>query len=166
MFAYKNLAIVGAALLVLLGLWWGVSHHYTEVGKAEVQAKWEKDKVARAKAEELAIADRNTKNAQEKERQDVVNKTITEKYNEINNLRNELATAKRMRIGTAICSQRPSSPAKTTSPESSAPADTGAIVVREDVERDIRALMIRVEESFATGRACQAFIRENGFAAE
>lgn len=161
---YKEVIIGVAIILALIGAWWAVSNHYTEVGKAEVQAKWDKDKAARAKAEELAIADRNAENAREKDRQSRVNQTITEQYNEINTLRNELATSKRVRVGTAICSQRPAAGTKTESASGGNAADSGTRVVREDIERDIRALMIRVEEGFAAGRACQTFIKENGFA--
>jgi hypothetical protein len=32
----------------------------------------------------------------------------------------------------------------------------------EDVERDLVALKLAVEEDLATGRACQAFLQKNG----
>lgn len=155
-----------AAIVVILALWFGLralEKHYIEIGKAEVQAKWDKDKVARKAAEELAIADRNAENAREKKRQDATNKTITENYHEIDKLRTDLTSVKRVRIGTAICGQGASATTKTDSSNSGDVADTGARLVREDVNRDIRTLMIKVEEGFAAGRACQTFIEENGF---
>lgn len=162
---WKQIGIAAAIILILTGLWWSLSSHYTDVGRAEVQAKWDKDKAARAKAEELAIAGRNAKNAQEKEKQDQINQTITEKYNdELTKVRNDLAIAKRVRVGTAICGARSTGPSEAKNAEGSTPADTRAIVVRDDIDRDLRALMIRVEEGFAAGRACQGWGIENGFA--
>lgn len=154
---------VVAVLAVLVALWWGLSNHYTKVGRAQVQAKWDKDKADKKAAEELAIADRNAENAREKERQDATNKTITENYHEIDRLRTELTSAKRVRIGTAICGKGSFATTKTDSSNGGDVADTGARLVREDVNRDIRTLMIKVEEGFAAGRACQTFIEENGF---
>lgn len=154
-----------AALAVILALLFGfraIKNHYIDVGKADVQTKWNADKTARKIAEDAAIAKRLSENVIEKAKQDITNKTITENYHEIDKLRNELATSKRMRVGTAICGQGSTGTAKTSSPERSNVPDSGTGLVREDVERDIRALMIQVEESFATGRACQAFIKENG----
>ena len=40
--------------------------------------------------------------------------------------------------------------------------DPGIRLVREDIQRDIDALKLRVEEAFAAGRACQAFVVANG----
>lgn len=159
----------GAALAIVLALFFGyraLANHHQDIGRQEVQDKWDADKITRKNAEDAATAKRLADNAIEKAKQDATNKTITEKYNEINSLRNELAASKRVRVGTAICSQGSASLTKASGTEGSNVPDTGARVVREDVERDIRALMIQVEESFATGRACQSFIRENGFTSE
>lgn len=159
-----------ASLAVIVGLWFGwraVKNHYIDVGRAEVQAKWEKDKIARKQAEELAEADRKAANAREKERQDRVTQTITEKYHaDLAKVRGDLAAAKRVRVGTAICGQGSSGATQAPGAQGSEPADTGTRVVREDIERDIRTMMVVVEEAFATGRACQSFIRDNGFAPE
>lgn len=159
-----------AALVVVVAMWFGwraVKNHYIEVGKAEVQAKWDADKAARKKAEDAAIAKRAQDNALEKERQDAIVDRIKEQYNvEIGKLRNDVATAKRVRVGTAICGQGTSSPTKASGTEGSNVANPGAGLVREDVERDIRALMINVEEALATGRACQNFLIDNGFTSE
>lgn len=165
LFSPGALKVVGGILLamaLLFGLR-AIKNHYIEVGRAEVQAKWDKDKADKKAAEELAIADRNAENAREKERQDATNKTITENYHEIDRLRTELTSAKRVRIGTAICGQGVTSSTKTDSSNSGDVTNTGTRVVREDVDRDIRTLMIKVEEGFAAGRACQTFIEENGF---
>lgn len=164
---WKQIGIAAAIFLAMTGLWWGVSNHYTDVGRAEVQAKWEGEKKAIKDAETAATLKREKENVLAKEKQDRINQTITEKWNaEIAKLRNDVAIAKRVRVGTALCGQRSSGTAEADSAQSSAPADTGTIVVRDDVDRDIRALKIKVEEGFAAGRACQAFIIEQGFTAE
>jgi hypothetical protein len=164
---YKELGIAAAVILILFGLWWGVSRHYIKVGQDEVQAKWDKDKAAQKKAEELAIADRNANNAREKEEQSKRSKANQEKHDaELNEMRNRLIAAKRVRVGTAICSQRPAAPAKTEGTQVGAPANPGTILVRDDIDRDLRALMIKVEEGFAAGRSCQRFLIEEGFAEE
>jgi len=66
----------------------------------------------------------------------------------------------RVRVGTGVCG--PSSPAQTEGPAGGDRADPPGRLVREDVERDLRALKEAVEQDLATGRACQAFVRENG----
>lgn len=163
-----NYAKAAIAAMVALALFFGyraIANHYTEVGKAEVQAKWNADKVARKAAEDLAVADRNAENERLKGEQRKSNETITEKYNaELTKVRNDLATAKRMRVGTAICGQGSSAPAKAGNAEGGITADNATWGIREDAERDLRALELRVEESFATGRTCQGWGVANGFA--
>lgn len=163
---YVKAAIAAVVALALFFGYRAIANHYTDKGRAEVQALWDKDTAARKKAEELATADRVAQNAQEKAKQDATNQTITEKYNEINNLRNQLATANRLRVGTKICSQGSSASPQATSPQGSNVPDTGTRVVSDQINGAFREFMIQVEEGFATGRACQAFIRENGFAPE
>lgn len=157
-----------AGILIIVALWFGwrmVRNHYIDVGKTEVQAKWDADKAARAKAEEAAMAKRVQYNAREKERQDEANRTITENYNaEITKVRADLALASRMRVGTNVCRQGSTGDAQTPSAQGSQPADTGTRVVSDKTDRAIRKLMIDVEDALATGRACQSFLRENGFA--
>lgn len=66
----------------------------------------------------------------------------------------------RVRVGKALC---PAAPA--TESESASGGDGGdstGRLVREDVERDIRALKVRVEEGFAAGRACQEKLKAEG----
>jgi len=66
----------------------------------------------------------------------------------------------RVRVGKAICPD-----ATTTKSESTGSSDSGdsaGRLVRADVERDIKALTLRVEEGFATGRACQARLKAEG----
>ncbi len=66
----------------------------------------------------------------------------------------------RVRVGKAICPAATATTSESTG--SSDGGDTGGRVVREDLERDIRALKVRVEEGFATGRACQEKLKAEG----
>jgi hypothetical protein len=81
---------------------------------------------------------------------------------EVSTARLAAARGERMRIGAALCPA--SGSAEAGGAGSSNGTDTGARLVSDDIDRDIRALEIRVEEAFAAGRAAQAFIRSNGLA--
>ena len=76
--------------------------------------------------------------------------------------RTAAARRERMRIGSALCP--PAGPTETGRAGGSDGADSGGRLVPDDVDRDIRALEIKVEEAFAAGRAAQEFIRDNGLA--
>lgn len=67
----------------------------------------------------------------------------------------------RVRVGAGTCG--PAASTKTDDAASSDGANSPGRLVREDVERDTRALTEAVEQDLATGRACQAWGRENGF---
>lgn len=151
-----------AVMAALYGGYKAVTSHYVAKGRAETQALWDADKVARKKAEDLAVSDRLKANELERraiaERNDLVENTYNE---ELTKVRSDLAVAKRLRVGPAICGGPASTP-DSKSATGGVEANTGGGLVREDVERDIRALMLRVEEGFAAGRACQGFVRANG----
>lgn len=95
-------------------------------------------------------------------KQDSINAILTKAKNE------ELAPVvrriyvDRVRVGAASCGG-PSTAAKTEDAASSDGADSPGRLVRADVERDTRALTEAVELDLATGRACQAWGKENGF---
>jgi hypothetical protein len=67
----------------------------------------------------------------------------------------------RVRVGAGTCG--PAATAKAEDAAGSDGTDPAGRLVREDVERDTRALDAAVEQHLATGRACQAWGRENGF---
>lgn len=145
-----------AALLFMLalfgtGYWQGSKH---------VQRKWDADKMAVAEAQAAAIMERVANNQLLIDKQAADRATITKDHNE------ELATvradaAKRLRRGKAICSG-PSSQSTAQDAGSGNAADTGGGFFPESTDRDLRALMLRMEEVAATGRACQAGAIANG----
>lgn len=150
-----------AVMAALYGGYKAVTSHYVAKGRAEVQASWDADKEARKAAEIVAVNERLASNELERRAISERNEELEHAYNEeLSKVRSELATAKRLRVGTAICG-RSASPANTKSAPGGVEADTGGGLVREDVERDIRALELRVEEALATGRVCQGFVRAN-----
>jgi prophage endopeptidase len=67
----------------------------------------------------------------------------------------------RVRIGAASCGSAAAT--KTDDAGSGNSADSPGRLVRDDVERDTRALTEAVELDLATGRTCQAWGKANGF---
>lgn len=148
---------IGAAVLLVVLL--GVGH---EVRVRHAYATGHEAAVTeRAAADALAVAAKLKENAAIGVKQATTNVAITKaKDVEITPVRNRIAVD-RVRVGPAICSG-PTTPTDAKSSASSDGTDTPSRLVRPDVERDIRALKLAVEEDLATGRACQAFLRDNG----
>ena len=157
MTALERLAAAVMLVLVLLvagvlGVRWYGTHQYQAGRTAAVEE--------RAAADALAVLRRTEENAVLAQRQGETNLKITEaKHEELAPVR-ERIVVERVRVGAAICG-----PAAASHPDSAASGDSAdppGRLVRPDVERDIVALTLAVEEDLATGRACQAFLRENG----
>jgi hypothetical protein len=143
-----------AVLLVLLSVGHvaRVRHAYTTGHEAAV--------TERAAADALAVSKRLKENAATGVKQAASNATITKvKNEEIAPVRERIVT-KRVYVGSAICSG-PTTPTDSKSAASSDGTNPSGRLVRADVERDIRALKLAVEEDLATGRACQSFLRDN-----
>ena len=146
--------IVLAGLLVVgvIGVRW--------YGAAQYQAGRTAAVEERAAADARAVLLRTQENAVLAQRQGETNLKITEvKHEELAPVR-ERIVVERVRVGAAICGSA-------TAPEAESAAggdgaDSPGRLVRSDVERDLVALKLAVEEDLATGRACQAFLRENG----
>lgn len=149
---YRIAALVAfAAALVAFGYVKGASH---------VHSEWDAAKAAQVAAENAAIGARVAANTKEAARQSEINATITKaKDEQIADIRARLA-AERMRLP-AFCSG-PTATAETPRPSSSDGPDSTVRILPEQVERDIKALILQTEEVAATGRACQAFVTENG----
>jgi prophage endopeptidase len=117
---------------------------------------------ARAARDAVAVISRVQSNTALGIKQDAINTFIMKaKDEELAPVRSRIAAAPSVRVGTAICG--PTAPAQAEDAASSDGTDPPGRLVRPDVDRDIRALKLAVEEDLATGRACQAFGRENGF---
>ncbi len=157
MSALERLAAAVMLVLILLvvgvlGVRWYGAHQY-QAGRAAAIEE-------RAAADARAVLLRTQENAVLAQHQGETNLKITEaKHEELAPVR-ERIVVERMRVGTAICG-----PAAAPDAESAAGGDSAnppGRLVRSDVERDLVALKLAVEEDLATGRACQVFLRENG----
>ncbi len=152
---WARVTLLAAFAVALVGFGWVKGAHH-------VQADWDADTVLRERAQSKAITDRLASNARLADKQAAANRTITEgKDHEIANLTARVNAAGRVRVGPAICGGSAST-TQAPSPASSDSADTSGGLVREDVDRDLKALIVAVETDLATGRACQAFIYANG----
>lgn len=146
-----------AAVLLLVGV--AVGGHIWAVDAAydRGHAAAETERAAR---DAVAVGSRVTENVKVGEKQDKDNVIITEKKHE------ELAPVirtiyvDRVRVGQGVCG--PATASETQGTGGSNSTDPGPRLVSQRTEEDIRALEVKVEESFATGRACQAFLEKNG----
>ena len=115
----------------------------------------------RAARDAVAVVTRTQDNAAQAIQQSTFNAIITKAKNEeLAPVRARIA-AERVRVGAAICGSAGAAQADDASRGDI--SDPPGRLVRPDVDRDIRALKLAVEEDLATGRACQAFGRQNGF---
>lgn len=117
----------------------------------------------RAQADAAAVLRRTQDNAALAAHQSESNLAITkEKDDEIADLRRRLAAAPRLRVGSSVCPDRPAATAEAEGPASGDSADPSAGLVSSRADADFKQLIADVEQDLATGRACQAFVRENG----
>lgn len=152
-----------AATLVLIVLavagWLGL-HQY---GAARFEDGRHDAIAERAQADARAVLARTRENTVTAVRQNATNTTITkEKDDEIADLRQRLAAAGRLRIGAAVCPDRPPAPADAQGTAGGNGPDPSTRLVSAAADRDFRQLILDVEQDLATGRACQAFLVKNG----
>lgn len=155
-------SILGAILvLTVIGLvgWLGALHY----GARQYDAGHAAAVAERAHADAAAVLRRTHDNTALAARQDETNTAITkEKDHEIADLHSRLAAAGRLRVGSAVCPDRPAAPAQAESAAGGDGADPSAGLVSARADADFKQLIEAVETDLATGRACQAFVRENG----
>jgi hypothetical protein len=132
-------------------------------GRHAVQVKWNAAIATEKAANDLLVDKRREDNRALAAKQLLDSANIQRKHDEeIATARLAAARRERVRIGTALCPV--AGPTEAGGAGGGDGADSGARLVREDIDRDIRALEVRVEEAFAAGRAAQALIRTIGFA--
>ena len=150
MTAYAKAGLVLAMLLIGFACGW-------------LSQGWRKDSVMGAYVAKQAAAyiQMEGQNAIIIAKQAVYNEDITKVKNE-ENARTIASLNQRLRRGAGICAAP--SAASTESAGSSNDSDTGARFFREDIQRDFAAAIKASEDSAATARACQAFVRDNGMA--
>ena len=136
--------------------------HGVSQGRAAVQALWDADKASRDLAETKAVAQRVAENLAQAKQQAAAALALTKVYDEdISNVRARLA-AERMRRPAFCASPGPAAAADADGSAGGPAADPAGGLLPDAVARDIQALILETEQVAATGRACQAFVRENG----
>ena len=76
---YARLALLAAAVLLVLGIGWAIRHDGIKAGRAEVQAKWDKDR-ARLDKEMQAQRERNRELQRAAERNYVVQAGVRDRF--------------------------------------------------------------------------------------
>ena len=153
---WQSIALVLASLLVAAGV--GIVYAHS----AGDQEGFERATSERAARDTVAIFARVRDNAVLSIKQHNINQIITRTKNE------ELAPVvqriyvDRVRVGAGTCGS--AGAADANGADVGNDTDSPGRLVRDDVERDTRALTEAVEQDLATGRACQAFVKENGMA--
>lgn len=151
---------------VLIGGFFGIKHLGVIDGRAEVQALWDKDKIKRDDAQTLAIKNRDAENENDRAKQKAINDDITKgKTDELDKVRSDLAAVKRVRVGPAFCGRNgPAGQTNSTSSSSSNGNSASSGLLPESVDGRVKQLILESEETAATARAAQKFIRDNGLA--
>jgi hypothetical protein len=151
-------------VLIVLVLLLAYGLHERSVGERLVQAKWDAANVAQALASKEAIDKRTEDNALLKTIQLGTSANIQKVHdNEITTLTASLAASKRLRVGAAFC-PAPTGQTNSNSTSSSDGVDSAGRLLSPEVDAAVKQLILESEEAAATGRAAQAFIKENGMA--
>lgn len=153
---WKGCAMVLAVMLLAAGA--GIIYAH---GQGDQQG-FERATSERAARDAVAIVTRVHDNAVLSIKQATINTIITETKNAEITPVGQRIYVDRVRVGAGTCG-----PAGTADAQSAGGGDGAnppGRLVRDDVERDTRALTEAVEQDLATGRACQAFVRKNGMA--
>lgn len=153
---WRGVAVLLAALLIAAGVGIICAH------SAGDQEGFERATSERAARDAVAIVARVRDNAVLSIKQENINQIITRTKNEETAPVVQRIYVDRVRVGAGTCG--PASAAATDGAGVGDEADPPGRLVRDDVERDTRTLTEAVENDLATGRACQAFVRENGMA--
>lgn len=148
------IGLVGMLTVAVIGVRWYGDMQY-QTGRTEAAEE-------RAAADALAILRRTEENVVLAQSQGAAYLKITEVKNEEMAPVRERIVTQRVYVGSAICG--PATTTEDAGADGSNETNPARRLVREDAERDIRALKVEVEEHLATGRACQAVLRENGLA--
>lgn len=150
MIAYAK--ALAALLMLLSGFasgWW--------LGAGRMEGKWSASKAAIAQAQDAAIIQRVTENQALIDKYAADNAAIMKAKNEeISSVRTALAVS--LRRGAGICA-RPSAAPQASPTGSGNDASTASGAFRDDIQRDIGAALMEMEEVSATARACQSFVR-------
>lgn len=167
--------ILGGVLL-LIAVAFGGYHKGHSIGAAEVQTKWDANKIARSEANNKAIVDAVAKNNLEHEADLIKTAKVITNYETALDTKNaQIATArrdadaKRLRITvdqSAVCA-RPSEAAETAGAKSVDGTGTAAIDLPREIEQGLRDLAEDDDKAIALRdeklAGLRAWIKEHGF---
>jgi prophage endopeptidase len=141
------IGLVVGLLLTALWHWDRTNQNYAGfvAGKAVVQGEWDAEKLKQSEAARES----------ELERVKISNDVQRKHDDEINKLRADLSRSERLRVGTAICG---TSTTSESNPASSDTTGAGGRLLSEEMDRDIKSLILETEQIAATARACQAVL--------
>ncbi len=146
------------AVAVLVGLLTAghlarVSHAYSSGHAAAVSE--------RQAADGVAILARVQDNTVVGFKHDAINAVLTKAKNEELDPVVRRIYVDRVRVGSGIC--QPAAAAKAEDAAGGDSGDSATRLVSPGTEEDLRALVVKVEKHFATGRTCQEWGVEHGF---
>ncbi len=152
------------ALVALIASLWGFQHTGVSQGRAEVQAKWDKEKREQAEEDKAALFTRIKNNERIAEQQALNDERIrNENKDEVAAIRAAYARPAGLRLPASVCSGL----AAGTQAESASggnAAATGTLALPPAIERDLQKLMKEADTVVASCRAAQKFIRLNKMA--
>lgn len=151
-------------ILLLLALCLGCEMH----GAARIQKKWDAQVKQQAAATEAALELQREQNRAIGAEQALKSTQIQKGHDdEMAKVRADLRNSERLRLGTAWCDgASPAGSPQAGAAGGSNEANPAGRLVPAGVDRDLKALMLQVEEALATGRAAQKFILKNGMASD
>lgn len=144
-------------------------HHGAVAGRAEVQARWDAEKLATGEAEKRAVFDRIRNNERIAQQQEIDNEKITAAH------QSELAAVRafadahagqlgRLQFAANCPGGSAAGAAKAKSAGASDGATAGTIALPEPLARDLWALMAEADTVTVNCRALQQFVIDNGMA--
>ncbi len=158
---YVKLIALVALLAALIASLWGFQHAGVSQGRAEVQAKWDKEKREQAEADKAALFTRIKNNERIAEQQALNDERIrNENKVEIAAIRAAYARPAGLRLPASGCSGSAAGvEAESASGGNAAFART--VALPPAIERDLQELMQEADIVVANCRATQSFIRVN-----
>ncbi len=160
----RLIAVLVLAGLLVSGLW-GLQRRGQLQGRAEVQAKWDKESRERAEAEKSALLSRVKNNERIAEQQALdqqrIKKDVNNELGQIHIAYDSRRGASSLRIPASVCGG-PAAAAKTTGAAGSDAAAAATVALPAEIERNLQDLMQEADTVVATCRATQQFIRLNG----
>lgn len=164
---YVLLAKIGAAIALLIAVWF----HGHKVGENAVQADWDASRVALAEQTAKLVLEHSLEMDAVRKRQDAINVQVSRdfegKLDEIGKSHAaELDRVRKsggLRLPGSICPGSTSTGTQTTSPSGSNETGPATVILPEQVTEGLFNLVEEADKVTEQLRACQGWIRQQGF---